>query len=258
MLFQNSFGPQSLSTQSWSATLPADHTRHWLTRLTNASGPELDSLNRTLVAGLLLEVMLENPRVAGEPGSRGQKLKACLGTTLASQLAGHISLASFHRMAHGMDHWFEIMYPLLANAGLAGSDTAAPVPLPDTTKSCAIREDLFNQCLESIPGLLPKRRHRKLNPEKLRSFLEGTGGGWFRLRDFEEHFLVERKTAWEYVQKLLQAGLLVHNQGHSSAVRYQVAPRFLKPAWASSGSRPESSCTDTRHLHPDWHTQFRL
>ena len=190
--------------------------------------------------------MLENPGVAGEPGSRGQKLKACLGTTLASQLAGHISLASFHRMAHGLDHWFEIMYPLLANAGLAGSDTAAPVPLPDTTKSCPIREDLFNQCLESTPGLLPKRRHRKLNPEKLRSFLEGTGGGWFRLRDFEEHFLVDRKTAWEYVQKLLQAGLLVHNQGHSSAVRYQVAPRFLKPAWAPSGNHRESSC----HRHP--------
>ena len=56
-------------------------------------------------------------------------------------------------------------------------------------------------------------------------------GAGFRLRDFEGHFQVDRKTAWEYVQKLLQAGLLVHNQGHSSAVRYQVAPRFLEPAW---------------------------
>jgi hypothetical protein len=38
---------------------------------------------------------------------------------------------------------------------------------------------------------------------------------------------VDRKTAWEYVRKLLQAGILLHNQGHSSAVRYRVAPYLL-------------------------------
>ncbi|MEJ2069157.1 MAG: hypothetical protein P8X58_01905, partial [Syntrophobacterales bacterium] len=64
-------------------------------------------------------------------------------------------------------------------------------------------------------------------------FLECTAGKWFRLRDFEEHFQMDRKTAWEYAQKLLHAGLLVHNQGHSSAVRYRVEPRFLQPGWAS-------------------------
>jgi hypothetical protein len=47
------------------------------------------------------------------------------------------------------------------------------------------------------------------------------------LRDFEQHFGVDRKTAWEYLRKLLAAGLLRHNQKHSAAVRYALKTRFL-------------------------------
>lgn len=244
---QDSSTPPAHS-QNWSgAQPPAGDARHWLTRSPFSSEPGLDPLNRALVAGLMLEVMLENPRLAEEPGSRGHRLKACLRTTLASHLAGHMSLASFHSLAQGLDHWFEVIFPLLANAGLAGSHHPAPDLRSAAPGFRPLREDLFSECLEKSPGLLPRRRHRKLDPEKLRNFLEGTGGNWFRLRDFEEHFHVDRKTAWEYVQKLLQAGLLIHNQGHSSAVRYMLAPRFLKPAsppadragHALAGSRPQ-------------------
>ena len=195
--FQNSLPPQSTS-EDWPGLKTAGDSGHWLTRLSGSAHPELDSLNRTLVAGLMLEVMLEIPRLAEEPGSRGHRLKACLSTTLASHLAGHMSLASFHSLAQGLDHWFEVIFPVLANSGLRGHH-AAPARLPAAAGGCPLREDLFSECLERTPGLLPRRRHRKLDPEKLRHFLESTGGNWFRLRDFEEHFQVDRKTSWENV-----------------------------------------------------------
>jgi hypothetical protein len=180
----------------------------------------------------MLEVMLENPSWGKEPGSQRHRLKACLKSTLASHLAGRIPLASFHSLAQGLDGWFEVFYPLLAEGGLAGTSCTPARMLPHL-EGCPLREDLFTECLERTPGLLPRRRHRKFDRERLQNFLESTGGNWFRLRDFEEHFRVDRKTAWEYAQKLLQAGLLGHNQGHSSAVRYRLAPNFLKTAKSS-------------------------
>jgi hypothetical protein len=153
-----------------------------------------------------------------------------------------MSLASFHSLAQGLDHWFEVVYPLLANAGIA-IPPAAPAPLSPVAEAKFFEEELFRECIERTPGLLPRRRHRKLDREKLQKFLEVTGGNWFCLRDFEEYFQVGRKTAWEYVQKLLQAGLLVHNHGQSSAVRYRIAPGYLKPEWASA---PD----DNRDLQP--------
>jgi hypothetical protein len=74
---------------------------------------------------------------------------------------------------------------------------------------------------------LPRRPHRKLNQDGLWEFLVRTGGGWFKLGAFTRHFGVDRKTAWEYLRKLLAAGLLRHNQGRSAAVRYGLATRFL-------------------------------
>ena len=211
---------------------PAGGSCQWLTNLPCAAEPELDTLNRALVVGLMLEVILENPRLVEGSGSQRQRIKACLRSNLASQLAGRIPLASFQSLVQGLDHWFEVFYPVLAEAGL-GKRSSSLDKAASTQGSCPLREDLFRECLDNNPGLLPKRRHRKCDPEKLQNFLESTAGKWFRLRDFEEHFQMDRKTAWEYAQKLLQAGLLVHNQGHSSAVRYRVETRFLQAGWAS-------------------------
>ena len=211
----------------------------------NSSPAELDTLNRALVTGLVLEAVLENPSLKEEPGVQGHRLKASLRSTLASQLAGHMSLASFHSLAQGLDHWFEVVFPLLTNAGLAGQP-AAPSRLSPAVKAQFLEEDLLRECLEATPGLLPQRRHRKMDSARLQDFLEGTGGNWFCLRDFEEYFQIGRKTAWEYVQKMLQAALLVHNHGHSSAVRYRVAPRYLKPGWVPPAD-------DNPELHPQDH-----
>ncbi len=223
----------------------AGASRHCPSPLHSAPA-ELDTLNRALVTGLVLEAVLENPRLKEEPGLQGHRLKACLRSTLASQLAGHMSLASFHSLAQGLDHWFEVVFSLLTNAGL-GNPPAAPVRLSRATETKILEEELFRECLERTPNLVPQRRHRKLSREKLQDFLEGTGGNWFCLRDFEEYFQVGRKTAWEYVQKMFQAGLFVHNLGHSSAVRYRIAPRYLKP-----GRVPPSAWLTDLNFSDDW------
>jgi hypothetical protein len=226
---------------------PVGTTRYWLTGANSAADPELDSLNRALVAGLMLEVMLEHPTLVEEPGSGCHRLKAYLRKTLAVHLAGRIPLASFHTLAQGLDHWFAVIYPLLADAGQAKA-SSIPVPAPPPPQSCSIREDLFSEALAKTPGLIPQRRHRKLDREKLKNFLENTGGKWFRLRDFETHFGMDRKTSWEYVQKLLQVGVLVHNQGHSSAVRYRVEPRFLQSGWmTAAGPAVKAALVDSSH-----------
>ena len=233
-------GPQSQSEGSW----------HWLSRLHRSREPELESLNRALVAGLMLEVMLENPRLEEEPVSRRTHLKACLRSVLASQLAGRIPLASFQSLAQGLDRWFELFYPVLADAELSGH-SAALARVSPSPGGIHLREDLFHECLERTPGILPKRRHRKFDQEKLLHFLESTKGEWFRLRDFEEHFQVDRKTAWEYAQKLLQIGLLIHNQGQSSAVRYRVAPQFLQSVWIAPADHAGQPVPSTP-IYPDW------
>lgn len=186
-----------------------------------------EQLNRTLVAGLILEVILDNPRLPEDPRERRSRVKNRLKDVLASRLAGHIPLNSFRSLTRHLDAWFESFYPLLTPAdpkmgtSPQGLETVAPVPLP-------LNEDLLEEFLEEIEALLPKRRHRKLDRLRLGTFLRRTRGHWFRLKDVEEHFVVDRKTAWEYVQKFLQAGLLTHNQGRAAAARYRLDSRFLK------------------------------
>ncbi len=54
MPLQDSLTPQS-QPEDWSGAKPtAGDSRHWLARLACSSEPKLDSLNRALVAGLML------------------------------------------------------------------------------------------------------------------------------------------------------------------------------------------------------------
>ncbi len=244
---QNSLAARDHRRDWSSPPAPGGAPRHWLTGSPAAGDPELDSLNRALVAGLMLEVMLEHPALVEEPSSGCHRLKAYLRKTLAVHLAGRIPLASFHTLAQGLDHWFAVIYPLLADAGHTKAPSI-PAQALRPSPSASLREDLFSEALAKTPGLIPQRRHRKLDREKLKNFLEGTGGNWFRLRDFETHFGMDRKTAWEYVQKLLQNGILVHNQGHSSAVRYRVEGRFLKPGWMTP-AEPAGQTAASSHSH---------
>lgn len=189
--------------------------------------PEGEKLDRALIAGLMLEVILEAPPLPEEPQSRQRLVKNRLKETLTSQLAGRVTLDRFRALAGQLDQWFDFYYPLVMAAVPAPEEPRPAGPDPFPSPRPALREELWDHWLAQHAELLPRRRQRKLSQQSLRQFLESTGGGWFRLRDFEEHFGMDRKTAWEYLRKLRQAGLLRHNQGRSSAVRYCLAPEFL-------------------------------
>ncbi len=194
---------------------------------------EEEKLDRALVAGLLLEVVCSPPPLPDDPEARRGLAKSRLKTTLVSRLAGHIPLSSFRSLALNLDHWFDLFYPLISPqySWRDGHQKAKPAPASDHP----LREDLLREALARMNGLLPKRRHRKIDGEKLLAFFRQNGSRWFRLRDFQQYFRMDRKTAWEYVQKLLQAGLLHHNRARSAAVRYRLAPEFSSQESGSGG-----------------------
>jgi hypothetical protein len=186
-----------------------------------------DQLNRTLVAGLILEVMLDDLGLPADPRARRSQVKNRLKAVLASRLAGRLPLSAFRSLTRRLDDWFECFYPVVATGGprAGGSPSEEEAAAP---ASSPFQEDLLEASLGEVESCLPKRRHRKIDRLRLSTFIRRTGGHWFRLRDFEAHFAVDRKTAWEYVQKFIQAGLFIHNQGRAAAARYRLAPRFLK------------------------------
>lgn len=197
----------------------------WCGKIGNRAASEEKDLNRALVAGLMLEVILDHPGLPEDPRSRRRQVKSRLKTTLVSRLAGHIPLQSFRDLARNLDRWFDFFYPLITARGVPAE--IGPKPGGDSTASgLRVRDDLLREALEHLNGLLPMRRHRKLDRHLLFEFLRRTGGDWFRLKDLEGFFHIDRKTAWEYIRKLLQAELLCHNQGRSAAVRYRLAPKF--------------------------------
>jgi hypothetical protein len=195
-------------------------------------GPWDDKLARALVAGLMLEVILDASGLSEDPQTRRRQIKSRLKGALVSHLAGRVTLDNFRALVHNLDRWFAFYFPLIAPTALQSGrpKTAAPEATGQETISPrrrALQEDLLEQWFQEHPGLLPRRRHCKLQRQGLRDYLLSTQGGWFRLKDFEGCFQIDRKTAWEYLQKLLQAGLLEHNRGRSAAVRYCLASRFL-------------------------------
>lgn len=193
-------------------------------------GAQEEKLDRALVTGLMLEVILETSALPVDPQTLRHLVKTRLKDSLAVNLAGRVTLDRFRHLLSKVDIWFPLYYPLTA----AGSPKA-PAPAVARLQAAsapparaALRLERLRAWLrEEGRGLLPHRPHRKLTQDGLWEFLGRTQGGWFRLKDFEQHFGVDRKTAWEYLQKLLHAGLLRHNRKHSAAVRYALATRFL-------------------------------
>lgn len=196
-----------------------------------------EKLNRALVAGLLLEVVFSQPPLPADPEARRCQAKTRLKNTLVSRLAGHIPLSFFRELAQNLDHWFELFYPLIFPQSSTGRCLSEGEPAQIADCPPLAHEGRLREALARLNGLLPRRRHRKIDGERLLFFFRQRGGGWFRLRDFAQSFGMDRKTAWEYVQKLLQAGLLQHNQGRSAAVRYRLAPHFLSSRQSAGGGQ---------------------
>jgi hypothetical protein len=194
-------------------------------------GIQAERLDRALVTGLMLEVILETSSLPVDAQTRRHLVKTRLKGSLAANLAGQITLDHFRCLLSKVDIWFPLYYPLTT----AGSPKAAatpvlapPAPPATLTAPQGLRLDRLRTWLqEEGRGLLPHRPHRKFNQERLWEFLRSTRGGWFRLLDFTRHFGVDRKTAWDYLQKFRRAGLLRHNRGRSAAVRYALSTRFL-------------------------------
>jgi len=191
-------------------------------------GPREDKLDRALVAGLMLEVSLGAPGAPAYAHDHRRLLKSGVQEALVTYLAGWVSLDRFRTLVRNLDHWFAFYYPLITPAEALRQDRrplAGPAPVPSAAR--AVRENLLDNWLRHRPGLFPHRTHRKLNQDKLREFLSRTQGGWFRLKDFGRFFDIDRKTAWEYLQKFTRAGLVCHNRSRSSRVRYCLASGFL-------------------------------
>ena len=196
-------------------------------------GTQEEKLDRALVTGLMLEVILEtssltdgppNPSPPGQDPSQGQP-----GSQ--SGRAGHPGPVPPPAQSGGYlvpavlppDHRRLASSPRPRRG--SGRPRAGCGRLPARR---VLRLDRLRAWLQAEGrDLLPHRPHRKLNQDKLWEFLGRTQGGWFRLIDFTRHFGVDRKTAWEYLQKFLHAGLLRHNRGRSAAVRYALETRFL-------------------------------
>ncbi|MCL4501682.1 MAG: hypothetical protein M1438_07470 [Deltaproteobacteria bacterium] len=199
----------------------------WLTPMVE------ERLDRALVAGLLLEVFLEAPAVPVDPQIRSRDIKSRLTYAMVKHLAGRVTLDRFRTLMQRLDDWFPYYYPLMPPLPKSepekerpASKTAANVgPIPPSL----VRQDHFKEWLEkAAPEILPRRPQGKLQAKGLEDFLQLAQGSWFRLKDLARHFGIDRKTAWEYVQKLQEAGLLIHNHGRSAAVRYRLADHFLK------------------------------
>jgi hypothetical protein len=198
-------------------------------------GAQEEKLDRALVTGLMLEVILETSSLPVDPQTLRHLVKARLKDSLAVNLAGRVTLDRFRHLLSRVDIWFPLYYPLTAAgspkapASAAAWVQAAPGPAAAATPSRRVlRLDRLRAWLqEEGRGLLPHRPHRKINQDRLWEFLSRTQGAWFRLIDFTRHFGVDRKTAWEYLHKFLHAGLLRHNRGRSAAVRYALGTRFL-------------------------------
>lgn len=191
-----------------------------------------EKLDRALVAGLMLEVALEAPGLPTDPQIRRRHIKNQLTCSMVRHLAGRITLDRFRTLMQRLEHWFPFYYPLMPSppqpqerpeypGKTGGPATARSQPL--------IRRDLLKEWLaEGAAKMLPRRPQRKFKPERLEDFFHLAQACWFRVKDLAQYFAIDRKTAWEYLQKLQEAGLLVHNGERSAAVRYRLADRFLK------------------------------
>jgi hypothetical protein len=213
-----------------------------------------EKLDRALVAGLILEVVLDQPNLPNSNKARQRLVKSRIQDYLVQHLAGRVSLDRFRTLAQNLDGWFDFYYPLLVSESQAAAASFSPViygarepqaayslkePKSDglgnktgtdaaTPIHHACLDELLDNWLEEAKTDIPHRSHRKLTPGKLRKFLRQSGGRWFRLRDFERFVQMDRKTAWDYLQQFLHTGLLCHNRKNSAAVRYCLAPSFLK------------------------------
>jgi hypothetical protein len=191
-------------------------------------------LDTTLVAGMFFQVVMEASRLPTGSQERVSFVRKRAKDYLVTQLAGQITLSQFYRLLTIIESEAGLYFARHdwsgGKTGLRETWEAPPAPplLPEPVKSEALR-----QALAKVP--LPVKGRRKLTPETLGEYLRETEGRWFRLLDFEARFQVNKKTAWGYLNLLLQEGVLIHNGEKANRVRYALAA----PLKANPTSAPE-------------------
>ncbi|OGR27164.1 MAG: hypothetical protein A2139_03765 [Desulfobacca sp. RBG_16_60_12] len=181
-------------------------------------------LDTTLVAGMFFQVVMEASRLPTGSQERVSFIRKRAKDYLVTQLAGQITLSQFYRLLNLIEE--EVGFYFARQDWSGGKpglqeprDTSAPPRLPESVKNEALR-------LALAKIALPLKGRRKLTPETLRDYLRETEGRWFRLLDFEARFKVNKKTAWGYLNLLLQEGVLTHNGEKANRVRYALAAPF--------------------------------
>lgn len=181
------------------------------------------TLDTTLVAGMFFQVLREAENLPASTPERVSFIRRQAKSYLATRLAGQITLTQFFRLLNLIEENVQGYFEEVRGGWVAGKTpraaAAATFPCQDV-----VRAEALGQALKALP-LMPKGR-RKLTGEALEEFLRQTHGTWFRLLDFEEHFQVNKKTAWAYLNQLVQAGILEHNGEKANKVRYMVASPF--------------------------------
>jgi hypothetical protein len=202
----------------------------------SALTPLAHGLDTTLVAGMFFQVLRDARRLPVSSKERVSFIRKRAKDYLVTQLAGQITLSQFYRLLNlieaeagayfGQQNWAG------GKSGLRETREVSLLPpprLPETVKSEALRQALAKVAL-------PVKGRRKLTPETLGEYLRETEGRWFRLLDLEAWFKVNKKTAWGYLNLLLQEGVLIHNGEKANRVRYALAARFKANPAIPTGS----------------------
>ena len=187
--------------------------------------PPAAGLDTTLVAGMFFEVLKDAAALPAGSRERVSFVRKRAKDYLVTHLAGQITLSQFYRLLNLIEEKVGLYFEHLTGGwlGAPGAQETAPRPGP----AAAIDGETLRQALARLS--LPLKGRRKLTPETLLEFLSHTGGGWFRLLDFEVHFQVNKKTAWTCLNQLLRQGLLEHNGEKANRVRYILAAPFRLP-----------------------------
>jgi len=190
---------------NWSLSAGALGVSEKITPLT----PPGRSLDTTLVAGLFFQVVREASRLPTGSQERVSFIrKRAKDYLLLNLIEEEVGLYFTRQDWSG------------AKPGLRETrETAAPSGLPESVHNEAL-------ALALAKIALPVKGRRKLTPETLRDYLRETEGRWFRLLDFEARFKVNKKTAWGYLNLLLQEGVLTHNGEKANRVRYALSAPF--------------------------------
>ncbi|MFZ5448347.1 MAG: hypothetical protein ACOZFS_06895 [Thermodesulfobacteriota bacterium] len=175
-------------------------------------------LDTTLVAGMFFQVMLEASRLPAGAQERVSFVRKRAKDYLVNQLAGQITLSQFYRLLNLIEE--EVGFYFAKQDWIGGKPNLVEASRL-RPKQELVKTDALRQALGKIG--LPEKGRRKLTPETLWDFLQETEGRWFRLLDFEARFQVNKKTAWAYLNLLLQEGILVHNGEKANRVRYALA-----------------------------------